>query len=64
MWIVGLILLALILGFRKFILAVICWYIVAYIGFLVATYCPVLLIIPVGWGILKIFRNIIGGKYI
>ena len=53
MWIVGLILLALILGFKKFILVAIGWYIVAYIGFLVAMYCPVLLIIPVGWAFLK-----------
>ena len=53
MWIVGLILLALILGFKKFILVAIGWFIVAYIGFLVATYCPVLLIIPVGWAFLK-----------
>ena len=53
MWIVGLILLFLVLGLRKFILAVICWFVIAYIGFLVATFCPILLVPVVGYGLLK-----------
>jgi hypothetical protein len=53
MWIVGLILLLLVLGLRKFILAVICWFVIAYIGFLVATFCPILLVPVVGYGLLK-----------
>lgn len=52
MWIVGLLVL-LVLGFRKFILAVICWFVIAYIGFLVATFCPILLVPVVGYGLLK-----------
>ena len=53
MWIVGLILLLLVLGLRKFILAVICWFVIAYIGFLIATFCPILLVPVVGYGLLK-----------
>ncbi len=53
MWIVGLILLLLVLGLRKFILAVICWFVIAYIGFLVATFCPILLVPVLGYGLLK-----------
>lgn len=53
MWIVGLILLLLVLGLRRFILAVICWFVIAYIGFLVATFCPILLVPVVGYGLLK-----------
>lgn len=53
MWIVGLILLLLVLGLRKFILAVICWFVIAYIGFLVATFCPILLVPVIGYGLLK-----------
>ena len=53
MWIVGLILLLLVLGLRKFILAVICLFVISYIGFLVATFCPILLVPVVGYGLLK-----------
>ena len=53
MWIVGLLILLLVLGLRKFILAVICWFVIAYIGFLVATFCPILLVPVVGYGLLK-----------
>ena len=53
MWIVGLILLLLVLGLRKFILAVIGCFVIAYIGFLVATFCPILLVPVVGYGLLK-----------
>jgi hypothetical protein len=53
MWIVGLLVLLLVLGFRKFILVMIGWFVLAYIGFLVATFCPILLVPVVGYGLLK-----------